>query len=110
VLNAADAQVAELAGLCDGGVIFYALDEHNEVLAAHRARGERVAFVRKGMMVLADAAGETALLEVSKLKPATARHPDSLLAAVCAAWALDVSADLICAGLRSFDATPPNKN
>ncbi len=109
VLNAADAQVVELAELCDGGVIFYALDEHNGVLAAHRARGERVAFVRAGMITLAEGAGETALLEVSKLKPATARHPDSLLAAVSAAWALDVPADLIRAGLRSFDATPPNK-
>ncbi|GAB3460505.1 cyanophycin synthetase [Massilia terrae] len=110
VLNAADAQVAELAELCDGGVIFYALDEHNEVLAAHRAQGKRVAFVREGLMILAEGAEETPLLQVAKLKPATAKHPDSLLAAVCAAWALEVPAELICAGLRSFDATPPGKN
>jgi cyanophycin synthetase len=106
VLNAADPQVVELAGLCDGRVIFYAIDEHNEVLARHRAEGERVAFVRDGRMVLADGANETPLLALDKIKPATARHPETLLAAAAAAWALDMPADLICAGLRNFDATP----
>jgi cyanophycin synthetase len=38
VLNAADPQVVKLAELCDGGVIFYALDENNGD-AAHRAAG-----------------------------------------------------------------------
>jgi cyanophycin synthetase len=106
VLNAADPQVVELAGLCDGRVIFYAIDEQNEVLARHRAEGERVAFVRDGRMVLADGANETPLLALDKIKPATARHPETLLAAAAAAWALDMPADLICAGLRNFDATP----
>jgi hypothetical protein len=36
--------------------------------------------------------------------PATAQ-PEAVLAAAAAAWALDVPADLICAGLRTFD--PP---
>jgi cyanophycin synthetase len=106
VLNAADPQVVELAGLCDGRVIFYALDEHNEVLARHRAGGERVAFVRDGRMVLAEGDVETPLLALDKIKPATSRHPETLLAAAAAAWALDMPADLICAGLRNFDATP----
>jgi cyanophycin synthetase len=106
VLNAADPEVAALAELCDGRVIFYALDEHGEVMARHRASGERVAFVRDGRMMLAEGPHETALLELAKIKPATAKHPESLLAAAAAAWALDVPAELICAGLRTFDATP----
>jgi cyanophycin synthetase len=106
VLNAADPEVVELAGLCDGRVIFYALDEHHEVMARHRAAGERVAFVRDGRMVLAEGAIETPLLALDKIKPVTARHPESLLAAAAAAWALEVPADLICAGLRTFDASP----
>jgi cyanophycin synthetase len=106
VLNAADPQVVELAELCDGRVIFYALDEHNEVLARHRAAGERIAFVRDGQMVLAEGAIETPLLALDKIKPATAKHPETVLAAAAAAWALDMPADLICAGLRNFDATP----
>jgi cyanophycin synthetase len=105
VLNAADPQVVELAELCDGRVIFYAVDEHNEALARHRAAGERVAFVRDGRMVLSEGEVEIPLLALDKIKPATAKHPETLLAAAAAAWALDMSADLICAGIRNFDAT-----
>jgi cyanophycin synthetase len=106
VLNALDPAVVKLAGLCDGSVIFYALDEHHEVMARHRAAGERVAFVRDGRLMLAQGELETPLLALAKIKPATVKHPESLLAAAAAAWALDVPADLICAGLRNFDATP----
>ncbi|MFL6673524.1 MAG: cyanophycin synthetase [Massilia sp.] len=106
VLNAADPAVVRLAGLCDGGVIFYALDEHNEVMAGHRAGGGRIAFVRDARIVLAEGALETPLLALNKIKPATVKHPESLLAAAAAAWALGVPADLICAGLRNFDAAP----
>lgn len=106
VLNATDPDVVKLAELCDGRVIYYALDENDAVLARHRGTGERVAFVRGGRMMLAEGADETSLLDLAKIKPATARHPESLLAAAAAAWALGVPADLICAGLRTFDATP----
>ncbi|MGZ5202536.1 MAG: cyanophycin synthetase [Telluria sp.] len=106
VLNAADPEVVALAELCDGAVMFYALDEKNEVLADHRAAGGRVAFIRDGRITLAHGADETPLLDLAKIKSATARYPESLLAAACAAWALEVPADLICAGLRTFDATP----
>jgi cyanophycin synthetase len=108
VLNAADAEVVKLAELSDGAVVFYALDEANAVLAQHRAEGGRVVFVRDGHIVLADGAdtdaGETSLLSMSKVKPATADQPEAVLAAAAAAWALDVPHDLICAGLRTFDA------
>lgn len=106
VLNAANEQVAALAELSDGRVIFYALDEHNPTMAAHRATGERVVFVRDQRIVLAEGGDETALLDLAKIPPATVKHPDSVLAAVAAAWALGVPADLICGGLRAFDATP----
>jgi cyanophycin synthetase len=112
VLNAADAEVVKLAELSDGAVVFYALDEANAVLAQHRTEGGRVVFVRDGHIVLADGAdadagaggGESSLLSMSKVKPATADQPEAVLAAAAAAWALDVPHDLICAGLRTFDA------
>ena len=50
---------------------------------------------------------EAPLLGLAKLKPATAAQPEALLAAAAAGWALDVPTDLICAGLRTFDAQPP---
>ena len=87
-------------------MIFYALDEHNAVMAEHRARGERVVFARDGRIVLAEGQNETPLLELAKMKPSTVKHPENVLAAVAAAWALGVPSDLICGGLRAFDAAP----
>jgi cyanophycin synthetase len=109
VLNAADPAVAALAELCDGRVILYALDEHNDAMARHRGAGERIAFVRDGGIVLAEGAHETPLLELSKIKPSTGQHPATVLAAAAAAWALGLAPDLICAGLRTFDATPKKR-
>jgi cyanophycin synthetase len=104
VLNAADPQVAKLAELSDGGVIFYALDENNAVLKRHRAEGCRVVFLRDQHIVMAAGAEEAPLLGLAKIKPATAQRPEALLAAAAASWALDVPTDLICAGLRTYDA------
>ena len=106
VLNAADPEVVKLAELSDGRVIFYAMDEHNPAIVAHRAAGERAVFARDNRIMLADGANETALLDLAKIKPATVKHPASVLAATAAAWALGLQHDLICGGLRAFDATP----
>jgi len=106
VLNAADPEVVKLAELSDGRVIFYAMDEHNPAIVAHRAQGERAVFARDNRIMLADGANETALLDLAKIQPATVKHPASVLAATAAAWALGLQHDLICGGLRAFDATP----
>jgi cyanophycin synthetase len=76
------------------------------VLAAHRAAGERTVFVRDANVMLGAGAEETALLELAALKPDTAAHIDSVLAAVAAVWALDVPPEMIEAGLRTFEAHP----
>ena len=106
VLNAADEQVAGLAELCDGSVIYYAADETNPILAAHRQNGERVVFARDGRIVLGAGEQETPLIALSAMKPSTVKYPENVLAAVAAAWALGVPSDLLCGGLRAFDATP----
>jgi cyanophycin synthetase len=103
VLNAADPQVVKLAELCDGGVIFYAPDENNDVMRQHRASGGRVAFLRDQHIVLAQGSEDAPLLGLAKLKPSVAAQPEAVLAAAAAGWALDVPTDLICAGLRSFE-------
>ncbi|MBI3285216.1 MAG: cyanophycin synthetase [Burkholderiales bacterium] len=105
ILNAAEAAVADLAELCDGKVIFYALAPTLDAIVAHRARGERAVFLRDNHIVLANGAQETALLPLSALKPSEARQPDSVLAAVAAAWALDITPELLDAGLRTFDSS-----
>ena len=106
VLNAADPAVAALAELCDGIVIFYAADPDLPTIVAHRAAGKRAVTLRDGKVMLADGATETPLLGLASLTAGAADDPGSVLAAVAAAWALEVPTDLMVAGLRSFVALP----
>jgi cyanophycin synthetase len=107
VLNAADARLVEMADLCDGEVIFFALTGDLEAIAAHRAAGKRAVFVRDGKVVLATGPTELALADVSAI-PLTydGRVPfqlENVLAAVATGWALGISNDLMRAGILTFD-------
>ncbi|MBN9425894.1 MAG: cyanophycin synthetase [Burkholderiales bacterium] len=115
VLNAADPAVAEMAALCDGDVVFFASSPEAAALAAHRGAGRRTVFVRDGQLVLARGSEETELLPLAAV--ASARGADlrndtgrelveDLLAAVGAAWALDIAPDLIRTGLETFEPVP----
>ncbi|MDZ7891416.1 MAG: cyanophycin synthetase [Rhodoferax sp.] len=106
VLNAADAQVVELAKLCDGKVIFYALDETAPAVQTHRSKGGRTVFLRAGEIVLAQGDQDISMIPLSTLKPAKAEKPEMVMAAIGAAWALDIPVELIGAGLRTFESTP----
>jgi cyanophycin synthetase len=109
VLNGADARVAELAGLCDGEVILYAADPQAPALAAHLAGGHRGASVRGERIVLLRGATHTPCADLAafRRRMAPTGLPDNaatdvLLAAVAAAWALDLPPDLITAGVETF--------
>ncbi|PUE15873.1 cyanophycin synthetase [Limnohabitans sp. MMS-10A-160] len=110
VLNAADEAVADLAQYSDGGVILYAPDEFEARLSAHRAEGGRVGFWRDGQLILAEGSKEHAVLSIQRpavarlLKTDTLSQSDMLIAA-CAAWAMDMGADLIRAGVKSYGQT-----
>jgi cyanophycin synthetase len=106
VINAMDTQAVELAELCDGRVIFYALSPEHPTLLAHRAQGHQVVCLREGHIVLAHGAQERPLLRVDSLKPAKAAQPEMVMAAVAAAWALNITPELIAAGLRTFESNP----
>jgi len=106
VLNAADPQVVEMAELCDGKVIFYGMDPHQPVMTEHRNAGQRVVFVREEQIVLAEGSTEIAVLPLASLKPAKASQPEMVMAAVAAAWALNIPPELIGAGLRTFESNP----
>ena len=108
VLNAADERVAELAPLCDGEVIFYAEDARCEAVAAHRAEGGRAVFSRDGRIVLATGSAETVLRSLRRgtgqgWRQAGRETLRVQLAAIATAWALDISRDLIAAGIETFD-------
>lgn len=106
VLNAADAQVADMARLADGEVIYFARDGELPVLREHCVQGGRAVFIRAGQLVLAREGHETPFLEMASLQPHLVAGPmaDSLLAAVAAAWALGLGTDVIRAGLETFPA------
>lgn len=106
VLNAADPQVVEMAELCDGKVIFYGMDPNQPVMTEHRNAGQRVVFVREEQIVLAEGSTEIAVLPLASLKPAKASQPEMVMAAVSAAWALNIPPELIGAGLRTFESNP----
>jgi cyanophycin synthetase len=105
VLHAADPAVAELASLCDGAVLFYALDPDLPVIAEHRAQGGRAVFLRGRQLVIAGGTGERPFFDLDTLPSAmtgkSALHPLHVLAAVGAALALDIPPDLIRAGIET---------
>ena len=111
VLNADAPGVAELAPLCDGAVILYSTDAEHPAVVAHRADGMgRAVLVRAGTVVLATGASEKPLCSLERLRsgregpqPAVS----TLLAAVGAAWALDIAPDLIAAGIKTFEPEQP---
>jgi cyanophycin synthetase len=106
VLNAADPQTVEMAALCDGKVIFYGPDANLRAIANQRQAGERAVFLRDEAIVMASGMDDTALLSLTSLKPAKASKPEMVMAAVAAAWALDIPVELITAGLRTFESSP----
>ena len=105
VLNADDAQAVEMAELCDGKVIFYGLSATLAAIATHRESGERAVFLRDETIVMAQGQDDVALLPLSSLKPAKASKPEMVMAAVAAAWALNIPVELIAAGLRTFESS-----
>ena len=107
VLNASDALVAEMASLCDGDVIFFALTPDLPVLQEHARENGRAVYVRNGAVVLATGLEEIVLSAVSAIQLTAGSNKthqlDNVLAAVGAAWALGLPTDLIRAGIETLD-------
>ncbi len=112
VLNADDPSVLALADHSDGEVLLYSLDPDNPAIAEHRARKGRAVLMRGDTLVLVNGSKQQPLihLAVPAFSLLTHELPDDVrphvTAAVAAAWALGVPADLIRAGLLHFDEAP----
>lgn len=107
VLNACDPKVVEMAVHCPGSVTFFSSEPHHPVIAAHRARRQRVVFLDGEEIVAAE--GETEaripLREIQLTHNDAIRFQvDNAMAAMAAAWALRVDWATIRAGLKSFDS------
>lgn len=109
VLNANDPLTVAMVAQCPGAVVFFALDGGHPVIRDHRARGGRAVYVADGAVVLADPAGETAVLRLDEI-PLTwggrlGFQVENVLAATAAAWVLGLPHDAMRAALTTFQAT-----
>jgi cyanophycin synthetase len=106
VLNADEEAVTTLAELSDGEVVYYAKAQDNATLMAHLQAGGRAVFCKDGHVTLARGDQETQLfhldLELIARLLKDGLHISTLLAAVAAAWSLDIAPLLIRAGLKNF--------
>jgi cyanophycin synthetase len=112
VLNAREPMLIEMAGLCDGEVIYFSLDSELPSIAEHRARGtgsskgRRAVIVRDGNILLASGPDEILLASLAGVPLPDGEHAaleiENLLAAVGAAWALGISPALIRTGIETF--------
>ena len=107
VLNAEDDAVIELADLCDGEVILYAPEQSNPHITQHLAKQGRAVYFSQGQVMMSRGDRAHALLQldfpaIAKLLKDGSLSLHNILAAVSVAWALDLSPDLIRAGLKNY--------
>ena len=109
VLHAAHDQVLAMAELCDGEVILYAEDGELPALRTHAASGGRVVYLEGRTVTMARGDQVIPVLNIDQDLRVTTREvpPAATLAAVAAAWALDLSPELIVAGLETFELRRP---
>ncbi len=111
VLNADDAEVANLGLLCDGAVVLVSCQDDNPLVAAHRASDNgRAVLLRAGQVILAEGSSEKILGPLERLTQGHSAAPvpaAALLAAMGAAWAMDIAPDLIAAGVKTFEPGLP---
>ncbi|MBV8658507.1 MAG: cyanophycin synthetase, partial [Burkholderiales bacterium] len=111
VLNAADPMTAAMAGSSRGAVTFFAADSHHPVMAAHRAQGHRVVYVENNAIVAAQGkfVHRLPLANVPLTLGGTIGFQvENTMAAVAAAWGLNLSWDVVAAGLASFKTDGDN--
>ena len=104
VLNAADVHTARMASACPGAVTFFAA-ELNALMAEHMVQGGRVVYC-DGDFVLAREGKFEMRLPLAQM-PLTLNgsipfQVDNAMAAIAAAWALNIAWETIMEGLGSF--------
>jgi len=107
ILNADDEAVARMAELSDGEVIFISKYGQNETTQKHLQQGGKAIFTENEKIVLAHGPDKTVLTNISSipvLQSSSKAHAlENILAAVGAAWALNIPKDIIVAGLQTYN-------
>ena len=105
VLNAADPIVTQMAHACPGTIIFFAADRHHPRMATHRAQGKRTVYIDGQTLVAAEGSRveRIALQGIPITRGGTLGFQvENVMAAVAAAWAVNLSWETIKSGLASF--------
>jgi cyanophycin synthetase len=108
VLKADDPLVAEMASFCPGAVVFFSRHPEHPVLAKHVQEGKRAVVVHRGWIFLVEGAKQVPVVPLKQV-PLTAGgrvgfHVENALAAVAAAWSLNIPRKVIAETLRAFTA------
>lgn len=110
VLNADDPLVADMARHCPGSVSWFTRQAGSAFLTARLADGDHAAYVRDGIIVLANGLSEEPLVPlacVPLVQPGGVPFQvENVLAATAAAWSLGLAPDVLRVGLESFAPTP----
>ena len=115
VLNAADPMTAAMAAACPGAVTFFTYDREHPVMATHRAQGHRIVYVENNQIVAAQNHTEQRF-DLASI-PITRNgiigfQVENAMAAIAAAWALNVDWKTIQTGISTFvndAATAPGR-
>ena len=104
ILNADDAEVADMARLCDGEVIFFSRFGDAACLAEHLAKNGRAVFSRDGQIMLARGNDVQPLMAINSIPLLQLRNDalESILAAVAAGVALNLSREIMSTGIQTF--------
>ncbi|MQM29541.1 MAG: cyanophycin synthetase, partial [Candidatus Accumulibacter phosphatis] len=105
VLNAADPMVARMADSCPGMVTFFASDRNHPLMALHRAQRKRVVYRDKEAIVASEGkvAQRIALADIPVTQNgAIGFQVENAMAAIAAAWALEVPWATLRSALASF--------
>lgn len=110
VLNAADPLVADMASYCPGQVVFFCRDSDHPLIVAHRRQNGKAVIVRNKTIFLAEGDSEKRLMALGRI-PLThggriGFQVENALAAIAAAWCLNIPIKTITAGAETFEADP----
>lgn len=104
VLNADDTEVADMARLCDGEVIFFSRFGTADCLKDHLAKNGRAVFTRDNQIVLARGKDEQPIMSIDSIPLLQLRNDalESVLAAVAVGVGMNLSRDIMSTGIQTF--------
>ena len=110
VLNAADPLVAAMAPYCPGEVVFFGRDSDHPVITEHRKQNGKAVIVRDKTIFLAQGEHEERLISLKRIPLTHCGRIgfliENTLAAIGAAWCLNIPLKVIVSGAQTFEADP----